>query len=543
MRNGTWGVTFSLVTGVLLGLSGCGQWADKLACGEDDCGWTRDEWARVRDLSNITATAPPRDPSNEYLPADDVWLAAHAFDADPMPADDAIAFPAIVRLGWELYYDPRLSGPARFIDTVNRAATTSRAPAAGCSMNVSCATCHDPAHAGSDVSSVPRQVSMGAGRYDVNGQQTLNVARYPLLYWNGRTDTVWAQAAQVIESPVSMNGDRLNTAQVIVKDYAAEYAALFPDPLPSAADLAGATCFNKSAADGGIADATLKGEVTQIHVNAAKAIAAYEWMLSTDRSPFDLFATEGPASTQLSPAEQRGLKVFIGRGSCYDCHRTPLLSDGKFHNVGVPQVGESVPTVAECVPTTSPATPGCAAAPACDCTNLLDEKLAAKCLPLGASTGRKKLDAALAATMTAFSRGSVFSGDATSALDLSTSAAPSGAWRTPSLRDVALTAPYMHDGLYDTLADVVWHYDQGGATAGNPHRGSCDPTTGDSCTEIGPLGLSDQDRDDLVAFLGSLTGQPRPYVLTRRPPTGVPGLPADFAASCPTATATDGVGP
>jgi cytochrome c peroxidase len=330
-----------------------------------------------------------------------------------------------------------------------------------------------------------------------------------------------------------MNGDRLNTAQVIVTHYAAEYAAVFPEPLPSEADLAAATCFSKNAVDGGLTDGAVKSAVTQVHVNAAKAIAAYEWLLSSDRSPFDLFATEGPASTQLSPAEQRGLRIFVGRGSCYDCHRTPLFSDGKFHDVGVPQAGESVPTLADCVPS-SPSQPaaGCAAAPACDCTNLADEKTAAKCLPLGASTGRKKLDAALMSTMTAFSRASAFSGDPTSGFDLSLFPARSDAWRTPSLRDVALTAPYMHDGLYDTLADVVWHYDQGGAPSGDPHRG-CDPDSGESCTEIAPLGLSDEDREDLVAFLGSLTGQPRPYALTRRPPGGVPGLPAEFPVSCP----------
>jgi hypothetical protein len=97
----------------------------------------------------------------------------------------------------------------------------------------------------------------------------------------------------------------------------------------------------------------------------------------------------------------------------------------------------------------------------------------------------------------------------------------------------------MHDGFYDTLADVVWHYDQGGAPERDPHRGSCDQASGDSCPEIAPLGLSDRDREDLVAFLGSLTGQARPYVLTRRPPGGLPGLPADFAVSCPTSAGTN----
>jgi cytochrome c peroxidase len=66
------------------------------------------------------------------------------------------------------------------------------------------------------------------------------------------------------------------------------------------------------------------------------------------------------------------------------------------------------------------------------------------------------------------------------------------------LRDVALTAPYMHDGSLATLADVVWHYDQADSSG----------TLGVS--ELSPLLLTAQDRDDLVAFLNSLTGEPGP---------------------------------
>jgi cytochrome c peroxidase len=134
-----------------------------------------------------------------------------------------------------------------------------------------------------------------------------------------------------------------------------------------------------------------------------------------------------------------------------------------------------------------------------------------------------------------FWRGSKYSGDPTSVLDLVEFPAPKGAWRTPGLRDVALTGPYMHDGLFDTLADVVWHYDQGGTSPLDPYGGGCDPASGASCTEIRPLGLSAQDRSDLVAFLGTLTGLPRPKRLIKPPENGVPDLPADPAPSCPMA--------
>jgi len=71
-----------------------------------------------------------------------------------------------------------------------------------------------------------------------------------------------------------------------------------------------------------------------------------------------------------------------------------------------------------------------------------------------------------------------------------------GALKTPTLRDVALTAPYMHNGMYRTLEEVVDHYDRGGDRKEN------------LSTNIKPLGLSDQEKRDLVEFMRALTGKP-----------------------------------
>ena len=81
-----------------------------------------------------------------------------------------------------------------------------------------------------------------------------------------------------------------------------------------------------------------------------------------------------------------------------------------------------------------------------------------------------------------------------------------GAFKTPTLRDVALTAPYMHDGQYRTLEEVVDHYDRGGDDKSN------------LSPNLQPLGLTAQEKADLVAFMRSLTGAPMVVV--------VPGLPA-----------------
>ena len=81
-----------------------------------------------------------------------------------------------------------------------------------------------------------------------------------------------------------------------------------------------------------------------------------------------------------------------------------------------------------------------------------------------------------------------------------------GAFKTPTLRDIARTAPYMHDGSYSTLADVVEHYNKGGV---NPEN--LDPN-------MKPLNLSDQEKADLVEFLLSLTGKPMEITIPHLPP-------------------------
>ena len=114
-------------------------------------------------------------------------------------------------LGQEFYFDPRFSGNATLVDSIGQAVPVRARRDRAADRASPAPTCHDPRRAGSDFTSAPNTVSIGAGWYDVNGQQTVNAAFYPLLYWNGRTDSLWAQAAAVSESGVSMNGDRGST--------------------------------------------------------------------------------------------------------------------------------------------------------------------------------------------------------------------------------------------------------------------------------------------------------------------------------------------
>jgi cytochrome c peroxidase len=245
------------------------------------------------------------------------------------------------------------------------------------------------------------------------------------------------------------------------------------------------------------------GAVTRAYTNIAKAIAAYEHQLQSRNAPFDQFVAAGASSDLISASAKRGLKLFVGRASCIDCHNTGLFSDSLFHDIGVPQVGQGVPTEADCPASTE-------ASPVCDCVN------GKSCLPWGFYDGLAKLENKAKAP---FRRDGDFSdyhpvgGDfyaTTYAQPLD--AAQRGAWRTPSLRDVALTAPYMHDGVYATLAEVVAHYDAGGG-GGTPG--------GRKAPELHPLLLSPRDRADLVEFLGTLTGRPEHPQLHVAPPKEV----------------------
>lgn len=568
----SWGVSPTAVYGlaaclVALTAPGCGRWSDQLACGQDDCTFTDREWTEIGKLSPTTWPEPTCDCSNRALPFNRPTDPQYASCWTPGGTcrDDAEARRAVdfepdkdpaVELGWALYYDPRLSGPATWVDTLGRPTVSARAPSKDLT-NISCATCHDPARAGSDFTSLPGHVSIGAGWYDVNVQQTLNAAYFPLLYWNGRADSLWAQAAQVMESNVSMNGDRQRTACVIARErasadafsYRERYAQLFdgyPDLLDAYfRDVSTEACGKLPKADASKIPTAVWEAMTTVHANVAMAIAAYEWYLRSRDAPFDAFVQEGPASSALSPAAKRGLKLFVGRASCIDCHSGPLLSDGKFHDIGIAQTGTNVPTVEDC-----------AGPPGSKCSCVSEEK-AETCLPWGAYAGLQKL----AGPSTVFRRLSTYSlwkapvcvaqdraspGGPSSDAGTAPATSPDGGvdegrpraetwvcsdrpptdpsfkgrWRTPSLRDVALTAPYMHNGSLATLEDVVWHYDQGVSGAlpeapsallcggATPVANQAAPGAGTPAAELHPLRLSSQDRADLVAFLRTLTGKP-----------------------------------
>jgi cytochrome c peroxidase len=498
-------------------------------CAGGDCSWSPTERARIEALADAPASAPV-DSSNRYA-----------------------ADPAAAALGKMFYYDTRFSGPSTMLDALNRKMPFGRA-AVGQNAGVGCVSCHDANHSGVDPASAPGNVSVGAGWTYNNSLTTFNSAFYGLHLWNGRADSLWAQAVADNENALTTNGNRLQTAWAIADLYADAYAKVFPDyPLPMTGKsmdvralvgsdgecvASGGACpdgcrmatsattgatgcwprFPLQGKPGKVAgcqpndttepfgdawdcmDPADQGAVTRVLVNFGKAIAAYEGTLVLGAAPFDrwvadLRAGKGDSSVAISGPAKIGAHLFVGKAGCSDCHGTPLFSDGAFHNIGVGQTGVGVPTEADC-----PAGGVCDCAPV-SMTHMGGPK---NCLPWGARDGAQKLKA------NGFRRDSKWSdqppgdpqGAASAAIvaaDLST--IPVGAYRTPSLRNVALTAPYMHDGSIATLSDVVWHYNQGVAAPNTP---------GAQSAPFQALYLSADEQEALVEFLESLTCDPPP---------------------------------
>ncbi len=191
-----------------------------------------------------------------------------------------------------------------------------------------------------------------------------------------------------------------------------------------------------------------------------RALASYERILVSADSAFDRwYFGDDPAA--LDEAARRGFELFRGKARCVACHTVTaeyaLFTDGRFHNTGVGFYATMRPDEPE-----------------------LDVLLAP-------GRSERVSTASIAGTGTATFR------------DLGryeVTGLPDDRWRyrTPSLRNVALTAPYMHDGSLKSLRDVLAFYDRGGVD-----NEVLDPL-------IRPLGLSESEIDDLLAFLHSLTG-------------------------------------
>lgn len=386
---------------------------------------------------------------------DDVWSAAeravlasmHLDRLGALPPDPGNAVaerPDAAALGRALFFDTRLSRNGQ----------------------VACANRHDPARQFQDGRPVGRGLADGARRT----MPLADAARSPWLFWDGRKDSLWAQALGPLEDDAEHGSNRTRIAQQLHAHHRQPYEQVFGAfpplaGLPADAGPLGSPAQREAWAR--MSDAQ-RDAVNRVFANLGKAIAAYERTLRTTPSRVDRYVraveTGDAAGRQiLTPDEVRGLRLFIGKGRCVTCHAGPLLTDQHFHNTGVPPRTPGRPD------------PGRAAAVArvqadeFNCLGRYSDADAAACGEL---------------SFIAQSPGLL------------------GAFKTPGLRNVALRPPYMHAGQLATLEDVLAHYRQSPAAA----LGS---------SELAPAGraqagrqairLDDEEARQIVAFLRALS--------------------------------------
>ncbi len=407
--------------------------------------------------------------SPDLTDAERSLLGGYALGALPPDPTNAVADdPAAAALGQQLFFDARFSGPLVVGDNGANGATGP----AGASGTVACASCHNPAQGGADVRSRPGNTSLGASWTGRNAPTVYNAAYSPWQFWDGRRDSLWSQALGPVESPAEHNFSRLQVAHLIAQLYSGPYGGVF-GAMP---DLSDSGRFPPSGRPGNASWDQMapadQAVIDRIFSNFGKAIAAYERKLIDRDSPFDRYMAG--ETTALAPAAVRGARLFVGRASCNECHFGPTFSDGRFHNTGVPQTGATVPA-------------------------LDDGRLSAvsKVMAVEFNAAGLYSDAPDGARLQA----------AAAALAADPEAAR-GAFKTPGLRGVARTAPYMHTGAFASLREVVVFYRDGGGASG---------FSGTKDVAMQPLLLSDRDVDDLVAFLESLGGAPLPAALVTAP--------------------------
>jgi cytochrome c peroxidase len=315
---------------------------------------------------------------------------------------------AKIELGRQLYFDPRLSADS----------------------TVSCASCHNPAEG------YTAHTTTGVGIRGQKGGRNSPVSFNRILsgpqFWDGRVDSLEAQAVGPIQNPIEMGFTHEGVVKRLgeIPAYRRQFEKIF-------------------------------GELSIDRVG--QAIAAFERVLVTAPSPYDFHeqmrafagldaddiaedaelakkfaaAKEAAEKHPLSESAVRGREIFFTeKGNCTACHVGANLADEKYHNIGIGMDKEN-PDLGRFVVTK-------------------DEN-------------------------------------------------DRGAFKTPTVRNVALTAPYMHDGSVATLEEVVDWYDKGGHP--NPHLSD----------KIRPLRLSPQDKADLVEFMKACTG-PTPIVEVSRLP-------------------------
>jgi cytochrome c peroxidase len=281
------------------------------------------------------------------------------------------------------------------------------------------------------------------------------------LFWDGRANTLEEQAQKPFLNPLEMHNPNMETVVQTVRT--SQYAYLFEEVF-------GPNPFKN---------------VETAYQNIAQAIAAYERSaeMIPFSSKFDLYLD---GQVQLTAAEANGLALFAGKGKCVNCHSMtynpdperfpelkPLFTNFGYQNVGAPP---------------NPDNPYYN-------------------LPKGFNPlGKNYVDLALGAVLAG-------RGDPNADVTNASAQKQNGKFKIPSLRNVAVTAPYEHNGVFKTLKDVVRFNNTRDVPGGNSGADWPAPEVAENVHRhmppmpgfFGQLGLTDQEVDDIVAFLETLT--------------------------------------
>ncbi len=317
----------------------------------------------------------------------------------PLPALSKDPDAKQAALGRLLFFDGRLSGDAK----------------------TSCASCHDPAKGWAD--GMPLSKGYPGSLYFRNTPTVLNAVHGQYMYWDGRL-------------PAS-------DLPTLIRDHISEAHFMYADGRLLIERLRQVPAYEQ-----GFKEA-FGGEPTYGRILGS--LAAFLQTLRSREVPFDRYL-EGDTGA-ISAEAVRGLELFRQKANCIKCHPGPMLSDGRFHNLGLPTSEDIFKTPERHI------------------------------------------------TFRRFFRTFGISEFAHLREDVGLYAVTKrpgdrGRFRTPSLREVSRTAPYMHDGSLATLGEVVEFYGRGGGTGSGK-----DPS-------LEPLGLTDAEKRDLVEFLKTLAGDP-----------------------------------
>jgi cytochrome c peroxidase len=298
---------------------------------------------------------------------------------------------------------------------------------------VSCASCHQPERRFTD--GLPK--GQGVASSKRNTRSIVGVAYSPWLYWDGRKDSLWSQALAPLEDPNEHGSDRAKVVELVTQnpEYREDYEILF-----------------------GTFDPAEDDAIDTAFANVGKAIAAFERLLMPSPSRFDDYVAallDGNGNEQaaaLTTDEILGLQLFIGEAGCTQCHNGPLLTNNEFHNTGVISFPGEVPDKGRVAGVRE------VLADPFNCAGNYNDSAEADCTELEyARTGPELI----------------------------------GAFRTPSLRNLENTEPYMHKGQFRTIAETLRHYNEA-------------PLSMIGHNEAKPLGLSSRELQQIEAFLSSL---------------------------------------